>query len=190
MSTQNCTGAVDLFSHDQASESVGHGERPQRKQQLRAPAGIVAPAAGGADREHDLPSPLVAPFADPGSERFRRHLTTAAIQQNRRRRNPALLTIEPRKQILLAAKRLRLGRHKGRRSFEIELTQSVEFVAARSARANGCQKELHPSRIPVRHTPFPMRELPSCPIFGYSPPIIRFFIYSSERSPSRANVTC
>src|SRR5579863_7938700 len=143
MSSQNCTSSIELFSQHQARQRMRHGEWTQRKQQLCATPCLIAPSARRSNRKQHLLCSLVAPLPYPGRERLRRHLPPAAIQKNRHRRRSSLLAIEPRKQVFLGPERHRLALYKGRHSFEIELTQSMEFIASGDARTDMRQEDLH-----------------------------------------------
>jgi GNAT superfamily N-acetyltransferase len=101
MSSQNCTGAVELLGEDQAGEGVGQGEGSERQEKLGAAPGLVAPAVGRADGKHDLLRTLVTALPNPRGEGLGSHLAAAAVEQNGKRGCSALFAVEPGKQVLL-----------------------------------------------------------------------------------------
>ncbi len=143
MSSQNCTGPVQLFGEDEAGEGVRHGQGPEGEEELSAAAGLFAPSVCGTDREDNLARSLVPPLPNPRREALRRHLPAPAVEQNSHRRSPALLAIEPLKEGVLGPERHGLCGHKRRCTFEIKLTQSVEPIPAVASGTDVGQDELH-----------------------------------------------
>lgn len=98
MSSQNGAGAVELFGHDETGEGVRHRHGTKRKQQLGTLACGVRPATGRTDGKERVANAVVAPLSDPRSKCFRGHRPAAAVEQNKRNGEAALLTGHPFKQ--------------------------------------------------------------------------------------------
>jgi len=112
MTRQNCTCAVYLLCHDEASELMRERHRPEREEVAAAPglgSSFLRPPVRRTDGEDNKLRSFVAATPYPTCKVLGTHLPAAPVEQHNRWLGAALLAADPIKERSFAAECMALA---------------------------------------------------------------------------------